>query len=125
MEIAHNAPDDNKSRSPNQQGGRSATTLISRNIRIHDRRTSVRLEREMWNALREIAMLEKCTIHDLCSAIHDTKSKQISFTAALRVFLMTYYRSLAFSESNAGLMKPVTKVARPPEVAAAKEAAQG
>ena len=75
----------------------TATALVSRNIRIHDRRTSVRLERQMWSALKEIAQMENCTIHDLCAAVHDTKEKGISFTAALRVFLMTYYRTAALA----------------------------
>lgn len=93
--MPHQQPD--TSASDQGELSRSATALVSRNVRIHNRRTSVRLEREMWSALREIATLENCTIHDLCAAVHDTKDKKISFTAALRVFLMTYYRSLAFA----------------------------
>jgi predicted DNA-binding ribbon-helix-helix protein len=69
--------------------------LISKNVRIHDRRTSVRLEPEMWDALNEIALLEDCSIHDLCGAVHDLKDEGASFTAALRVFLMEYYRTAA------------------------------
>jgi predicted DNA-binding ribbon-helix-helix protein len=68
-------------------------TLLSKNVRIHNRRTSVRLEPAMWNALNEIAALEGCSIHDLCGAVHDLKEKEASFTAALRVFMMEYYRS--------------------------------
>jgi len=70
-------------------------TLISKNVRIHDRRTSVRLEPEMWNALNEVALLEDCSIHDLCGAVHDLKEEGASFTATLRVFLMEYYRTAA------------------------------
>jgi predicted DNA-binding ribbon-helix-helix protein len=75
--------------------------LQSRNVRIHDRRTSVRLEPEMWNALNEIAKMEGCSIHDFCGAVHDLKGPQTSFTAALRVFLMEYYRAAAQPESHA------------------------
>ncbi|MDD9901448.1 MAG: ribbon-helix-helix domain-containing protein [Alphaproteobacteria bacterium] len=70
-------------------------TLQSRNVRIHNRRTSVRLEPEMWRDLNEIAGIEKCSIHDLCGAVHDLKDPNMSFTAALRVFLMEYYRAAA------------------------------
>ena len=49
----------------------------------------------MWSALNEIAAAEKCSIHDLCSAVHDLKDEGASFTAALRVFLMEYYRTAA------------------------------
>lgn len=78
----------------------SASALLSKNVRIHDRRTSVRLEPEMWVALNEIAAAEKCSIHDLCGAVHDLKEPATSFTAALRVFLMEYYRSAAKSSPH-------------------------
>ena len=74
--------------------------LQSRNVRIHKRRTSVRLEPEMWNALNEIAELEGCSVHDLCGAVHDLKEKSASFTAALRVFMMEYYRSVALTNNH-------------------------
>ena len=47
----------------------------------------------MWNALCEIADWEKCTIHQICTEVYDSKEDRASFTAALRVFLMAYYRS--------------------------------
>ena len=68
--------------------------LISRNIKIAQRRTSVRLEPEMWEALYEIAKLEQTTIHDLCTKVHQSCQGKSSFTAALRVFLLEYYRML-------------------------------
>ncbi len=74
--------------------------LQSRNVRIHKRRTSVRLEPEMWNALNEIAELEGCSVHDLCGAVHDLKETSASFTAALRVFMMEYYRSVALTNNH-------------------------
>lgn len=83
--------------------------LQSRNIRIHKHRTSVRLEPEMWNALNEIAVLENCTIHDLCGAVHDLKEPGASFTAALRVFMMEYYRSAARSNSQISLIQKRVK----------------
>ena len=70
-------------------------TLSSRNIRIHNRRTSIRLDDRMWKALNEIARIEGCTIHDLCTAVYDYKDADTGFTTALRVFLMNYYRVTA------------------------------
>ncbi|GJL84568.1 MAG: hypothetical protein DHS20C02_03430 [Micavibrio sp.] len=69
------------------------STLVSRNITVFGRRTSVRLEPEMWMALREIAKREKCSIHDICSLIGVRKNENTSLTAAIRVFLMLYFRS--------------------------------
>ena len=65
-----------------------------RNIRIHGRRTSIRLDDHMWDALNEIANLEKCTVHDICANVHDKKEDSFGFTAALRVFLLHYYRTI-------------------------------
>lgn len=76
------------------------SSLVSRNITIMKRRTSVRLEPEMWSALREIAKREKCTIHDLCTLISVRKSPATSLTAAIRVFLMLYFRAAANEEGH-------------------------
>ena len=69
--------------------------LVSRNVRIRGHRTSVRLEPEMWDALNEVAGAEACSIHDLCSAVEDLRHPDASFTGALRVFLMEYFRNAA------------------------------
>ncbi len=81
------------------------STLISRNIRIHDRRTSVRLEPEMWDALREVAGLEGVSIHDLCGAIHDMKKPEAPFTGAIRVFLLEYYRAAAKTHRQVSMVQ--------------------
>lgn len=76
------------------------SSLVSRNITINGRRTSVRLEPEMWQALREIAERERCTIHEICSLVQLKKHKNSSLTAAIRVFLMLYYRAAATEEGH-------------------------
>lgn len=78
----------------------SKSTLVSRNITVLGRRTSVRLEPEMWRALREISRREGCKIHDICSLINLRKKKDTSLTAAIRVFLMLYYRAAATEEGH-------------------------
>jgi len=84
----------------NDEGDNNRSTLISRNITVLGRRTSVRLEPEMWNALREIARREKCKIHDICSLIQLRKNRYTSLTAAIRVFLMLYYRAAVTEEGH-------------------------
>lgn len=76
------------------------STLVSRNITVLGRRTSVRLEPEMWTALREIARRESCKIHDVCSLIQMRKNPDTSLTAAIRVFLMLYYRAASTEEGH-------------------------
>ncbi len=82
----------------NDEGARS--TLVSRNITVLGRRTSVRLEPEMWTALRDIARRENCSIHDLSSLIQLRKNPDTSLTAAIRVFLMLYYRASSTEEGH-------------------------
>lgn len=89
--------------------GHAPSALQSKNIRIHKRRTSIRLEPEMWNALNEIAKLEGCSIHDLCGAVHDLKDPSTSFTAALRVFMMEYYRSAMRVSNQVSLIQRKVK----------------
>ena len=76
------------------------STLISRNMTITGRRTSVRLEPEMWMALKEISKREKCSIHDLCGVISFRKNQNTSLTAAIRVFLMLYFRASSTEEGH-------------------------
>ena len=71
---------------------RSCSTLVSRNIVVSGHRTSVRLEPEMWDGLKEICRRERQTLHQLCTTISDSKIDDSSLTAAIRVYVMRYYR---------------------------------
>ena len=71
-----------------------AEGLICKNVRIGDKRTSIRLEPQMWTSLFDIAHRERCTIHDLCSAVDDVRDSEGSFTAAIRLFIVMYYRDV-------------------------------
>lgn len=77
------------------------TTLLSRNITVSGRRTSVRLEPEMWSSLYDIAKRENCSIHDICTLISMRKNPKTSLTAAIRVFLMLYFRASSTEEGHA------------------------
>ncbi|MCB1530434.1 MAG: ribbon-helix-helix domain-containing protein [Rhodospirillales bacterium] len=83
-----------------ESGHELKSTLVSRNITVLDKRTSVRLEPEMWQALKDISNYENCSIHDLCSLISLRKDKKTSLTAAIRVFLMLYYRASSTEEGH-------------------------
>jgi len=76
------------------------SSLISRNITVLGKRTSVRLEPEMWRELKNISKREECTIHDLCSLISLKKAENTSLTAAIRVFLMLYFRSAVTEQGH-------------------------
>jgi predicted DNA-binding ribbon-helix-helix protein len=70
---------------------RAATWLVSRNLVIFGHRTTVRLEDEMWAALKDVAARGESTVNDLAESIHRRKKSRKSFTSFIRVFLMLYY----------------------------------
>lgn len=74
--------------------------LSNRNVTVNGRRTSMRLEQEMWEALREICRREELTVHELCSLIDDRRGLS-SLTAATRVFTLMYFRAAATDEGHA------------------------
>jgi predicted DNA-binding ribbon-helix-helix protein len=82
------------------QSLRGKSSLISRNITILGKRTSVRLEPEMWQALKDVAKREGCSIHDICSLIFIRKRDISSLTASIRVFLMLYYKASSTEEGH-------------------------
>jgi predicted DNA-binding ribbon-helix-helix protein len=76
------------------------SSLISRNITINGHRTSMRLEPAMWNALIDICRREKLSIHQICSMVAQHKAEESSFTAAVRVFAMSYYKAAATEDGH-------------------------
>jgi predicted DNA-binding ribbon-helix-helix protein len=66
-----------------------AHRLISKNITVAGRRTSMRLESRFWDALDEIARREHRTIHELCTTI-DERRGRLSLTAAVRAAVVDY-----------------------------------
>jgi predicted DNA-binding ribbon-helix-helix protein len=66
--------------------------LIRRNVRIENRRTSVKMEREMWDALAEICERTQRSIHDVCEEVR-RNGEGGNFTSLLRVYILTWYRN--------------------------------
>ena len=79
---------------PEEAPRRSDNTLVNRNVWVGQRRTSLRLELTMWQALDEVAAWTGVTIHQICTLV-DQRRRESSLTAAIRVFLLTYYRAAA------------------------------
>lgn len=75
------------------------STLRSGNVTVAGRRTSIRLEPAMWQALREISVREGKTMHALVTEIEQGRA-QSSLTAAIRVFLLDYFRAAATEEGH-------------------------
>ena len=103
-----------------KDGGRIdlMSTLVSRNITLQDRRTSVRLEPAMWDALDEICRREDRSIHELCTMV-DRQRRESKLTAAIRVFVMAYFRAASTDQGHAeaghGPLKSLNLESRTPK----------
>jgi predicted DNA-binding ribbon-helix-helix protein/ActR/RegA family two-component response regulator len=71
------------------------------NICISRRRTTVRLEDEMWESLKDIAEREGRSVNALASRIYRRKKSDENLSSAIRVFLMLYYRDAATEAGHA------------------------
>ena len=69
------------------------TSLVSRNIYVNGRRTSMRLELEVWAALEEIGAREGRTTSTLRTFI-SKHPRRGSFTSVIETFALLYCREL-------------------------------
>lgn len=77
-----------------------------RAIIVNGRRTSLRMERVVWDVLAQIARLESMTLVQLLSEI-DRRRGQSGLTAALRLFAISYQRLLIDQLRHTGMPKPI------------------
>ena len=66
--------------------------LIKRSIAIAGRDTSITLEDEFWNGLREIANSRGETVSHLIASINAGR-KSTNLSSAIRLFVLGFYRS--------------------------------
>jgi predicted DNA-binding ribbon-helix-helix protein len=69
----------------------SKAQLVSYNINVGSRRTSIRLEPDMWRQLQHIAFVERTTVDRIVTDIHQLKKPDTSLTSGLRYFIFRYF----------------------------------
>lgn len=74
--------------------------LVSRNVTVSGRRTSIRLEPEMLDGLMEICRREGVTVHQLTTLVDRCRHRS-SLTAKLRVFILAYFRAASTENGHA------------------------
>ena len=72
----------------------AASRLINRNITAAAGRTSMRLEPELWEALREICQREGIGLRDLISRVEHAADPG-GRTSAIRIHVLEYFRAAA------------------------------
>jgi predicted DNA-binding ribbon-helix-helix protein len=83
---------------------RRPSTLINRNVTVAGHRTSVRLEPAMWDALHHVSEREQKSLNDVVTEIARSQVES-SLTAAIRVYLMSYFRAAAMLAARARLAR--------------------
>jgi predicted DNA-binding ribbon-helix-helix protein len=68
--------------------------VLKRSIFISGRKTSISLEDEFWEALREIAAQQGVTMSTLVSTI-DTNRQHPNLSSMIRLFVLDHYRTQA------------------------------
>ena len=71
------------------------STTISKNVFVGNQRTSVRLEADEWDALKGICHDRGLRMRDLCQNVAQDRPNDNSFTSALRIYTLKYYRDKA------------------------------
>ncbi len=67
----------------------SRSALITRNVWVRERRTSIKLEPAFWDLLTAVSKRENITIHEICALIA-ARAVDFGLTGAIRVFLVSY-----------------------------------
>ena len=68
--------------------------LLCKNVVVNGRRTSMRLEKEVWNALSESCKEQNISLNTLCSQIEETKDTS-GLSSAMRIHALNFYKTLA------------------------------
>jgi predicted DNA-binding ribbon-helix-helix protein len=70
------------------------TSLVNQNVKLLNRRTSIRLEPGLWALLDEVCRRERCSRGEIirCAELQSTSGGR---TSALRVYLLRYFREAA------------------------------
>jgi predicted DNA-binding ribbon-helix-helix protein len=81
------------------------SSLVIHNVVVGRHRTSVRLEPVMWDALQDIAHRHRVTLHSLVTDI-DRERTASSLTAAIRVYIVDFYRTAASIAGQSQAVRP-------------------
>ncbi|MEP7030805.1 MAG: ribbon-helix-helix domain-containing protein [Pseudolabrys sp.] len=75
------------------------SAIAKRSVVLRGHKTSVSLEDEFWDGLREIAALEKTTLAALLERI-DGNRDNANLSSAIRIHVFNFYRNRAETELN-------------------------
>ena len=66
------------------------STVMKRSVHINGHKTSVSLEQEFWEAVKEIAEIRGVNVKELVAEIDEDRTRK-NLSSALRIFVLGYY----------------------------------
>ena len=82
------------------ESGTQKSRVKKRSIAIAGHKTSISLENEFWDALREIAAQQGATMSALVSTL-DSDRQHPNLSSAIRLFVLDHYRTQADARGSA------------------------
>ena len=76
------------------------TALVKRSITIAGHRTSITLEQNFWDALKELACSEDVSVSELVRRIDQGKGDGANLSSAVRVHVLENFRNKAACASG-------------------------
>ena len=73
--------------------------VVKRSIVVAGHKTSVSLEEEFWNSMKEISSARDITLSDLVSEI-DKSRRQGNLSSAIRLYVLDHFRNQARGASS-------------------------
>jgi len=86
------------------------STIIKRSIAIDGRKTSIGIEDDYWNSLKEIAHQRNETVSRLVTRI-DKERKSANLSSNLRLFVLEYYQDQYASSELVDLAPELAPIA--------------
>lgn len=77
--------------------------VVKRSIVIAGHKTSVSLEDQFWDALKEIAANRRSTLSEIVASI-DSGRNQGNLSSAIRLYVLAHYRGQSTSRDNLDAM---------------------
>ena len=71
-----------------------ARSVTKRSVRIAERKTSISVEDNFWQSLKDIAEERNCSVDELITQIKEI-SDQRNLSSAIRVFVLKHFREKA------------------------------
>ena len=86
--------------------------MVTRNVVVNGKRTTIRLEMAVWDAFDEICMRENLSRHELCTRIENAR-KGANRAQAVRATIVNYYRVAGMNDDvNDGIGKAIEGLGR-------------